>query len=115
MPTSHPRFRSGSRPKLFPKILSWLLGGLKPVAMLACNVVSVRANAIAAGKTIGPDVAELIEMIVAAAGDEVQVFDRMMLDCAKTDACSVSSLMNVGCGPNSCEMNGRSWPASTSL
>ena len=34
---------SGSRPKLFPKILSWLLGGLNPVAMLACSVVSVGA------------------------------------------------------------------------
>ena len=55
-----------------PKILSWLLGGLKPVATLACNVVSGLRDQIAAGKSIRPDVAELIEVIEAPARYEIQ-------------------------------------------
>jgi hypothetical protein len=45
--------------------------GLKPVAMLACTLVSVFRDEVAACEAIGPDVAELIEMVVAAAGDEI--------------------------------------------
>ena len=76
MPMSQPRTFSGSKSEVVPE--NFVLTARRTETGRDTRVQSrVRfVDLVAAGKAIGPDVAELIEMIETSASDEDQVFDR---------------------------------------
>ncbi len=114
IPTSQPKSCSGSRSEVVAENLVLTARRTEnPVATLDVQGCVGLGGLVAAGYAIGPDATELIEVIESAAATKIKFSTGVSVACKERRDLLRVIADKVGCGPTSCEMNGRSCPALT--